>query len=378
MEFTYFSYFFLLCFTFLFSLLGSKKNYIKLKSLNYDKYKVEKFHWNINYLIAFILLVIIASIRQGVGEDFYGYQELYQNFTKYSVFYSLYRFEPGFLLITNILSSFYLNYNYFLFIYAFFTWFFFFISFRNNYKILPYCLLFLILNGFYFWTFNGVRQATAITIFAFAVNYILSKDLKKFLLIILLGGLFHYSIFLLIPLYFIIDKNFLEKIFKRIPLLLFYFLTIYLNSLDLLRYLANYVIDIIPKYAAHTENMYTLTIEKNTGLGEIYNHIINIFIIIISTVIIERFPKSKIYFYLTFIGMLLANMIMGIQIFGRLVLYFIFFKYYVLGFISYYLIKKSTKENHAIFLVVILSFIILFIAEIHYGNPYMTIFQNPL
>lgn len=376
MLFTYFTYFLMLITTFYFSYFGMKKNKLQLKLNASNDSTINYFKWNKYYILSCAVLVIIATIRQDVGIDYYGYQKLFENFNIYSPLYSLSKFEPIFMIIVSSLTMFSYGDIYFFFIYAFFTWFFFFISFKYNVEIISFTLLFLILNGFYFWTFNGVRQAVAITIFAFSINFIISKDFFKYLITILIGLLFHYSIIILIPLYFIADKKLLDKFFKRIPLLLFYILTILINSFELLRDLAQYIFLIIPKYEVHINNMYTMINEQNTGLGIIFNHIINIFIIIISKPIIKRLPESKIYFNLFFIGMLLANMVEGIQIFGRFVIYLTFFKFYVLGYITYYLLRKNTVESRTILSMLVLSYLVLFIAEIYFGGPYQTLLQN--
>lgn len=373
---TYITYFLLLILTFTFSYLGLKKNKVQLKSYKNDVNTLNNFKWNGYYVTALAILVIIAGIRKDVGVDYYGYQLLIDNFSYYSPLYSFFKYEPLFIITILVLNISQSSYIYFFFIYAFFTWFFFYLSFRNNIQILPFVLVFIILNGFYFWTFNGVRQAVAITLFAFSINFIISKSFLKYAITILVGLLFHYSIILLLPLYFIVNNKILDKIFNRISLLFLYFITLLFSELDVLREISQYVFILIPKYGVHINNMYTLTNEQNTGLGIIFNHITNIFIIVISKYVISKIPKSKLYFNIFFIGMLLANMVEGIQIFGRFVIYFTFFKYYVLGYITYYLLKQSNLESRTILSLLFLGYIILFIAIIHFGGTYQTILMN--
>lgn len=373
---TYITYFLLLILTFTFSYLGLKKNKVQLKSDKNAVNNINNFKWNGYYVTALAILVIIAGIRKDVGADYYGYQLLIDNFNFYSPLYSFFKYEPLFIITILVLNISQSSYIYFFFIYAFFTWFFFYLSFRNNIQILPFVLVFIILNGFYFWTFNGVRQAVAITLFAFSINFIINKSFLKYAVTILVGLLFHYSIILLLPLYFIVNNKILDKIFNRISLLFLYFITLLLSELDVLREISQYVFFLIPKYEVHVNNMYTLTNEQNTGLGIIFNHITNIFIIVISKYVISKIPKSKLYFNIFFIGMLLANMVEGIQIFGRFVIYFTFFKYYVLGYITYYLLKQSNLESRTILSLLFLGYLILFIAIIHFGGTYQTILMN--
>lgn len=70
----------------------------------------------------------------------------------------------------------------------------------DNYK---YSVLLFFITGVYFDTFNGLRQYLAVAIFFYSFKYIVSGDFKKYLLFIVVGSLFHKSIFFCIPLYFL-------------------------------------------------------------------------------------------------------------------------------------------------------------------------------
>ncbi len=67
--------------------------------------------------------------------------------------------------------------------------------------VIYYCTLYFSLD------FVAVRQALAVMIFFVSIKYILKKSFVKYFLCILLGALFHRSILLLLPLYFILSKQ---------------------------------------------------------------------------------------------------------------------------------------------------------------------------
>lgn len=66
-----------------------------------------------------------------------------------------------------------------------------------------FCFL---LGGWFLESFNIVRQYVAISIFFYATRYIISKEILKYIGLIILGSFFHMSVLLTIPFYFILDK----------------------------------------------------------------------------------------------------------------------------------------------------------------------------
>ena len=56
--------------------------------------------------------------------------------------------------------------------------------------------------GQYAFCFNGERQALAIAIYILAIQYIKSRDFKKYCLIVLIAALFHKTIIVAITVIF--------------------------------------------------------------------------------------------------------------------------------------------------------------------------------
>jgi len=70
--------------------------------------------------------------------------------------------------------------------------------------------LFIVL-GFYFSTFNGIRQWIAIAVFMYSFKYIKQKELLKYLICIIVASLFHITAILLLPAYFLFKLNIKDK-----------------------------------------------------------------------------------------------------------------------------------------------------------------------
>ncbi|WP_133126210.1 EpsG family protein, partial [Vibrio breoganii] len=64
-----------------------------------------------------------------------------------------------------------------------------------------------VLTGTYFFIFNGIRQAVALSLVFFSFRYIESRKLVPFLLIIAFAYLFHRSVLLVAPIYFVYKLN---------------------------------------------------------------------------------------------------------------------------------------------------------------------------
>jgi hypothetical protein len=145
-------------------------------------------------------LFIIASLRYGVGTDFFSYQGIWNGIkifnTSLDVGYGY--LEKGFLYTCALLK--YLSTSDFLFFsfYAFITLYFFFKGLKNlNYNLSTGVFLYFCL--FYFaYLFNAVRQAVAISLFIFSLKYLFNKQYVLYLFINIIGALFHSSGYLYI------------------------------------------------------------------------------------------------------------------------------------------------------------------------------------
>ena len=66
--------------------------------------------------------------------------------------------------------------------------------------------------GFYLYHFNGARQAIAMAFFLYSIKYILNGNIKKYVLIVFVGFLFHKTMLITAPFYFLFRRDFTPKI----------------------------------------------------------------------------------------------------------------------------------------------------------------------
>ena len=147
--------------------------------------------------------MVVSAIRYNVGTDYFT--------TYYSGFYrilngSLFdQFEIGYWLVNkavqlftdNVFVLFALTAVLFVgFTYAAIG------SLSDNVVL---SIMMLMFTRYYFISMNGVRQFIALAIFAYAMRYVVDRNLKKFLLFACLAMSFHVSTFVLLPIYWLIQ-----------------------------------------------------------------------------------------------------------------------------------------------------------------------------
>ena len=94
------------------------------------------------------------------------------------------------------------------------------VKFFNLKTLSLFTLLFI---GPYYFQLNGTRQAIAIAIFAISVIFIIKKQPIRYILSILIGFLFHKSIIICLPLYFVFKGEIKPR---KIIVIIFSFLII--------------------------------------------------------------------------------------------------------------------------------------------------------
>lgn len=168
---------------------------------------------NQKYIIwAYILIFLLTAIRYDTGNDYRGYYTGLE-------YLSGYLFDGGKSLSVIWDNYLYLSGNeptYFFFAYIF-HWLpypalfiigaysaisiYFFYKAFDEYKIHSYAFIMFFATGFLFWYWDLIRQSVAIAIFFFSLKYIRDGKLWKYVLVIVIAMLFHYSAVFLLLLY---------------------------------------------------------------------------------------------------------------------------------------------------------------------------------
>ena len=119
-----------------------------------------------------------------------------------------FRFEIGYVLLVKAISLLTNNPNYMFVIISFITLFGICVFVYKYSSIKWMSILLFISLGFYYTSFNMIRQFIAIAIVMLSYKYLIEKNFLKFFMIVLCASLFHMSALIFIPFYFISRCNF--------------------------------------------------------------------------------------------------------------------------------------------------------------------------
>lgn len=210
------------------------------------KSKVKYIIFRLNFFLVFLL----ASLRYGLGVDYFQYEDLFANALPiwdlsldYFIFNS-HGLEFGYLFLESIVKSFDGNYSTFIIFYnvILFSFLYLGISNFNNRNIqlfIFYCFICPI------YVMDFYRQGMAMVIFFYNIKYLLNNNLYKYLFFSLLSVLFHKSTLLLVPLYLLLKFSVFRKTVFVYFLVMISFIIAYA---DIIGMLINYL------YSNYTNN----------------------------------------------------------------------------------------------------------------------------
>lgn len=159
------------------------------------------------FWLLFAILVFFAGFRWDVGIDWFNYMELFD--LENGVGFDSDWMEGGNVWLSSLLYLCgFIDAGYYLWVAAFITLFFIFWSIKEYSPAPILSAILLVCLGTYFDLLNGVRQYIAISIIVFSWQFIFKKQLTRYILAVILAGLFHASAFIMLPVYFIYKLRF--------------------------------------------------------------------------------------------------------------------------------------------------------------------------
>lgn len=156
------------------------------------------------FVVFFIALILsyFSGFRDGLGHDYNNYkfviEEVGRNFRT---------LEPGYTLLVKLASSQYFSYTSFFVFFAFFTNFLIIYSYSKYRLFYLSIIAYVLFSVLYFGSFNLVRQFFAAAILLFASKYVVEGFFFRYLFMVLIASLFHFSAIFLLGLYFLRGKK---------------------------------------------------------------------------------------------------------------------------------------------------------------------------
>lgn len=297
------------------------------------------FKLNEGYLISFFILVMFLGFRVGVGRDIENYERIYTSIFQQDFSLGESR-EFGFLALVSFLRSLDLNFQFFVLSTTFLMLFLFYISYRKFYYLLPLAIFVFFTDWGYTVTINTIRQGIALMAFLNATLYIDSHDKHsawKFLFFMGVGLLFHYSILIFLPFYYI-GRLKLKTIYFIMGCLLIFSLSIFV-----IMPLYEDTISIIDKYESYANDTNIVNKESSFGLGAMLVLLIRLAPISIYAYVKKNNPAFLKYFVLYFIGLSLYYSFYKFMLITRVTFYLQFMELFVISYFIYFLFVEKKK-----------------------------------
>jgi hypothetical protein len=314
-----------------------------------EKHIQNKQHVFIKIGLSF--LVIISFLRYSVARDYFSYDSIYSYIANGGDRF-LYT-EPLFYYLLKICSDIGLSYNTFLGIVALFYILVFYFFILKKIPVRYWYIgifFFIIINANYFSAMGALRQSLAVSFFVIAIHFY-NKSIFKVLFFLLIGAMFHRSIWLIIPIVLLTKYlSYRSFYYALIPYIIF------LIFPNLLPSLIDSFLNMIGITDAFKSYLYT---ERGAfSIRNIMKYLLFVIIFIQYIIFINLLKKYPTNYYIKFllVGLLFHLFIsIGLGIISRLLSYFyIFYPIAIWLLLQHYKIKNG---------IVIFIFFLLFLGN---------------
>ncbi|MBR2458403.1 MAG: EpsG family protein [Bacteroidaceae bacterium] len=332
----------------------------------------------IPFYMLLVTFAFIVGTRYMVGMDYEQYMSIVEKGDSH-YYYEKLEFLNRYLI--DVVNGLNLKFYWWFIFMAFVQILFIAIAVKNNFrKVFPWIILsfFMLYISFYM---NGVRQGAALSCFICATTFIKERKLYHYLVLIFIGTLFHRSIIIWTPVYWIVNKELFQNI-KIQYLLLGVSIVVFPIVFDVIVQKLLPFMSVIG-YGNLTSSLKTALedIAIGSGLGVAFRYLRWI-------VIIAYYNKLKAFigkevfiplYNLFFIGILLDAATMQIIVLNRMLMYGAILEIFILGSLFHYMTKTKNKlDRITIFTILILQTILTLVLPSIIGSfKWHTIWDAP-
>lgn len=266
-------------------------------------------------IISFIQLLILNIIRNyTVGQDIPAYQIAFEQIsTRGLSSITSFEWEPGYVILNFVIGKCGFSFRCLLVIIAVFSYYSIFRFIKRYSKEYWLSVILFIVLGFYFATYHILRQTVALSIILFSYDAIIKRNTKKFVLLVIIATLFHFTAIFFLFTYFLWSH-------KRISL--FKFSVIFLISFAvgniLIKILLNSAFGVIARYETYAVG----SLE-----GEGYGMLLLLLMLTISGLLLpaKKLSRQEILIYLlVVIATCLQSFTTAFSLFARICWYWNF------------------------------------------------------
>ncbi|QAA21578.1 EpsG family protein [Sporolactobacillus terrae] len=328
-------------------------------------------------LLSFLPLFLVSAVRYLVGTDYAGTYQYIYNYVYTDGYHFNLTGETLYALLNRI-AIFYSGSDY-VGVFALssllicgLT----FIGLRNQSLNFSYSVLLWIISGFYFWSFNVVRQAIIMAIFVFAFQYIQKREAWKYFTCIIIAAGFHTMALLYLPVYFMYR---LRINFKVMLIILF----VFAGFSSIIRQLAYIITSKIPIFNVYAIRYFESSrFDANTE-SSISHLFINLAFFILFAIIVSIHDRkrklSNIWINIQFIALAFTMLSQVLPLANRISRLFEIVLILSIPSITRLIPNKNLRlcvNVGIIFSFILYSFITFYVLRYHDVFPYQTIFSR--
>lgn len=168
--------------------------------------KLDKKANNLVFTVLSVILIFFVGFRGDIEPDYINYLDIYNQSSKSK--YTDFEIEPLYLFLNKLVIFFGGSFPYIVFIMSLLSLMpklLFFKKYSPNFAL---SITVFFCSSLFFFDFIAIRQAVAIGIFMYSLKYIQQRKLMLYFLLILIASLFHISALILLPCYFVLNRDF--------------------------------------------------------------------------------------------------------------------------------------------------------------------------
>jgi len=330
---------------------------------NYWNYtnKRKKFY----LFLSFILLFLISAFRaENVGTDTSNYLRGFSNIKDATLtnIFEKERWESGYVILNKLVSFVSIKDQSILFFSSFIILLaIMYFIYKNSENVVLSLYLYISLY-LYFFSFNGIRQAMAMSILAMGFHLIKERKLIKYLIIVSVASLFHVTAIIFSFFYFLYN---LKLNIKNIVLLSLMFIFIFVFIEDIVFYILSYTKSL--NYIDAND-----ILEGSGLLFPLVNLSFLIYVLFIKINNKIKDPELDFYLLIIIIGFLATIIAMKLSVILRLNYYFQLFYIIAIPLSLKYVKQKNLKVLliYLILTVTIIYFLVRLLNGWHEVLPY--------
>lgn len=322
------------------------------------------------------ILILLAGLRGPIEGDYLAYEDIFR--VSNQVYSSDLGIEPLYFFFNKIINLIGLPFQFVIVVVAIISIIPKFIFFYKESLNLGFTIFVYFCTVYFIFDFIQIRQGLAIALFIFGIKYIYKKSIFKYVFIVLLATSIHVSAIVLIPGYFLFNRQ-----YKNYFLYTIIIVCAYINIFQITSPFVEFTLNYFPIPNISTDKIIAYSKSTNFSAVTIKQLILGCFFVFIRD---KNFTNTKylnLFVNLFIIGILLTTLFNGIsELAFRIKWYFFWTESILIVYLVYYFGLRNIFLKYVLYLGLAILYVISLYAMLDefasrgpYIFPYKTIFE---